>query len=58
MKKIIKVIFVLIIFNLTACGGKSEIIFTGYTESVSETIVECFNNEDIEGLMKIMSPYV
>ena len=51
-------IIIIIVVLLCSCGGRSEIIFTGYTERVSETIIECFNNKDIDGLKEILSPYL
>ena len=59
MRKVLNVaIIIIIVFSLTGCGGRSQIINTGYSKNVSETIIRCFNDEDIGALVKIFSPYI
>lgn len=57
-KKKIMVLIISLLLCITSCSGKSEIINSGYSEKVSENIIECFNNKDVDGLIQMISPYV
>ena len=46
------------LFYLCACGGRAEFENSSHSDEISGIIIECFNDEDVEGMLEIFCPFV